>query len=317
MDYKTEIVDLLKSLRGEMSQIELNTLLNLPKNTVNKWENSKKSIKWHDFVEICKLKNKPLVPIVENILACKLDSLDDFELLDILIGKECLVSVAENSSISYNTVYNWFHKESRPTLQHIFLLFDQYTLAETESLLEDLKFNFFEDGLTDDDSYLRDLVYNNPRVLLLFSLLAMPKFKPFKMDQIDEIAKLLSVPKFYLEEKLNYLIAKGAIIKEKERYLLSKKDLSLGFDRAKFINLTTYWFKETVRNMFESDRKKKNQKGGSLLGFAMYNFDDKSLKLAEDLSKKYFVELKRIAVESGPGSNVRAGMFSFYNPIGN
>jgi len=317
VDYKLEIVDLLKVLRGDMSQVELTTLLKLPKNTVNKWKNNKKSIKWHDFVELCHEKNLSLKSLLEEMLVCELETLEHMDILNTLIGKECLLEVSENSGIGHSTLYNWFNKDSRPTLEHVLILFDHYTAFSSSFFIEQIVSLANKEEPLEDESYLRDIIYNNPRVLLLFKLLEMPEFSPFKLDQVDELAKLASVPKFYIEEKINFLLSKGNILKDGVNYQLRRRSLPLGTNRTKFINLTNYWFKEAIRMTLNSKRKSNCAKSTSILSFAMYNFDDEALRKADELTVKYTIDLKRIATESESGENTRMVTVSFWNPLGN
>jgi len=310
-----KIPQLIKNIRGNDSQAELTDQLNLAKNTVNKWENNKKSIKWNNFVNLCLIKNIPLKKILNKVLSNELNSLHYSDILFYLFGQEDLTIVSTKSGISYNTIYNWTHKEVEPSLNHLLTLFDHYTIFGTSLFFDGIS-DHYEDKLCLDNEYpTRSLIYNNPRSLLLIKVLELSKFKLFSYDQFEEIAKITSLPLYEIKEKIKFLIENNLVIKIGDKLQFVRHENSLAANRNKFIQIVRFWFKESIRLLSDNLSKNKTLKNSSVLSFGMYNFDDKTIDEANELTRKYILDLKNISFKSDDTKHCRAAIISLNNPI--
>lgn len=314
-DFSKEIKDLIKLIRGEISQQDLELELELPKNAVNKWENGKQKIKWISFVELCEVKKINLEEILNSTIIVEAESIAPLKVVYHLIGDRSLKDVSKECGISYNTIYNWIKKDVPPLFEHVLSLIDTYSLNKSSYFLDEFDHRLSISSSNKETLRTTDLIYNSPKVILLLNLLELPKFTPLYNSHFQELTQLMSIPLFHLEEMISSLVKTGELEIEGDNYHLRPRHSNLAYDIRKFIHLVNFWFKESVRYLVNKIGQKDDSPEASFLSFSVYNYDDENIKLVKEISVEYSLQLRKLSANSINKKHTRMITLGCYNPI--
>ncbi|OUR95449.1 hypothetical protein A9Q84_16585 [Halobacteriovorax marinus] len=313
--YAKEIISLVKLIRASSSQQELANLLKLPINTINKWENGQQKIKWNNFIALCELQNINLAEFLGLTLIHNSGTFEPLKLVKHLIGDKSLMVISTECDISYNTVYNWDAKGVSPNLEHVLALIDVYSLNKGSFLLEALRSELDSESKDESILSIELLIYNSPKVLLLLALLETPQYTPLEKVHFKELAKLLSVPLYQLDEMIEAIVKSGRLVKFENRYSLKIIYTNLSTDLIKYGHLVKYWFKDSLRIFLDRVSGKGKTAEASFISFGIYNFDDESLVKVKELSMEFSLQLRKLSTDSNNAKNPRLITLVSHDPL--
>jgi transcriptional regulator with XRE-family HTH domain len=119
------ISELLKLMRGENTQQELNQQFGFNFNQIYRWESNVTKISWQEFVKLCqyckKDLNRALTHISKNVLAA--NPLDLAKFFEGLMGNMTLIEFSEKINVPRKSLSKWIKGESEPPLEDMFAIF--------------------------------------------------------------------------------------------------------------------------------------------------------------------------------------------------
>jgi len=301
------VVQLLKCLRGKVSQTELNTALGLPINTVNKWENSKKNIKWNEFLKLCEWRQVDLASILDRRVRYRWGLSSHQGLLKHLTQGDSITSIANECGLSYNIVYGWFHKERSPLLVHFLRILKQYSSTSYTHFYNEIYELCGEDNIHKD---ARSLIYSQPRSILLLELLELKKYVHAVESDLEQISNISKIPAFQIKSLLEEFLAIGYLKKINNFITTRKESIFLATQKREFVLLVKYWFQDLIRKSFLC-----KEKNSTFLSFGVYRFKDENLDELRKLTYNYLQSIEKIAESDELADEVRVITLSLYDPI--
>lgn len=122
-DYDLMAINILRKLRGQMTQKQLSQILGFQFNQIGKWEAGVTGIRWRDFVKVCQVLKIPLAESFQKMFCQK--SITDLNANTIvglvvrLYGISKIPSHLKNAGFNKNTVDRWNSGETEPKFSDI------------------------------------------------------------------------------------------------------------------------------------------------------------------------------------------------------
>lgn len=246
--------ELVKTIRGRKSQIQLSQKLGFGGNQVYRWESGLRKISWLDFVALAKTCKCPLADSLDRLFKYNGKLSDTTRLTQFLVGDAKIVKVSQETMISRFAISKWLKGVSSPSLEEIILLIHhcQHALFE---FLDDLVGMENVPSLRDEYAKRKaekNLYYNNPVIDAVLCCLELKTYKKLKAHRDGFIATALGIS---IEEErlaLSGLLAVDAIVTEAGKYKLSSNRPDLRGDFEGERQIRRYWYERAVRVINEA-----------------------------------------------------------------
>jgi len=243
--YQSIQTDLLKALRGRLSQSHFSKKLGFHSNKIHRWETGQTVLSWSDFCDLCHALKLPLVEACRISFCYDGPVTDTKALLALLLGERKLSELAEQMKVSRSLISRWRSGKVEPSfiqmIQIIHMGFSSLPefiarlmpIEKAPSLLAELAREREE----------KELHYRYPWIAALLLLIRTVEYDRLPAHQEGFLSKKLGIT---LEEErrlVEKLLSIGAIHKEKGReiYEPSARSLNVSGDEEGNRRIREYW----------------------------------------------------------------------------
>ncbi|MBX7230629.1 MAG: helix-turn-helix transcriptional regulator [Bdellovibrionales bacterium] len=202
MTYETIQTKIIRTIRGQQSQVYLSKMLGFKSNRVHKWENCQRQIKWRDFVNLCERQNYPIEKIIRFCLKFVYEKFDPYSAAQILskflslYGLKNTKVLARRLHVHPSVVQRWLSGKVDPDLQSMLRIFDLANnfldLFVTKIISSDSLDQKQFENLSLDEFQLHFFSYF-PWALAINSALQTKEFFNFSDKKIPHLSKFLEV----------------------------------------------------------------------------------------------------------------------------
>lgn len=290
---------LIRSLRGQRKQKDLNSGLGVEYNLISMWENKKKKIALDDFVNYLEV----LVPNLSlNFLYDQMGTKNSYQFFNKIIQSKDLKLVLETLEVSRPTLKRWQKEESAPTLDQFLHLL--YLKGRIDDFLQKLHKIIDFDQLKEFGFLQRSsttIHYKYPwAIFLKHYIIALTARE--KLYKVGDIAASLNVPLKEEQEVLNEFKKLGLIhLDKKIAYAHLNTEVNFDYrssskDELRLNKSLKKYFMEFILNLLKSEENE----GETLpldipphltLGIFSLNLTDEELKELNDKISTLFNDL--------------------------
>ena len=253
IDYKKLTSELLKVLRGENSQSNINRKMNFGHNQMSRWESGKNQISWLDFMDLLDILNIDLKEAFYKYFHYTKDLRDYAAIIELTLGTLSVGQVSKDLQLARSTIYGWKNKERVPPVYQIFRMLN-YSNASLEAFIMVITQGKMLHSIEETHNYkssLNQLCLEYPMVVAVALCFDLVDYKKLDEHQTGFLAQKLDIDieeeEFYIE----LLEDNGFIWKEDGIYKIDTKHFTLQGNALEQMKLRTFWLEQA------SDRYRK------------------------------------------------------------
>jgi transcriptional regulator with XRE-family HTH domain len=297
MDYDKLAVQVLKAIRGKVSQNTLSEKLGFDFNQFYKWETERKVIYLKDFISICNCLLLDLMTAINRNLFLDIRKLNSHEIgytiLKIHSAKELLSSI----KVSASTLSRWTSGDGDIRLSLFFeiidLKFPGKLLPFLGGIVQLENIPLFADKVKDQEKYLHAFT-EQPLYSLIMIFLMIEDYQITNKSNSSYIASKLNVDESYAEELIKEMLQRNLVTKVDNKLvhnLLELEDFE-GSMNGKDRNL---YFLKYAAHYFQQ-----KQRPDSLTAFSnlLFTVSTESFKEIAELTRNYNINVRNIISKS-------------------
>ncbi len=285
---------ILVSLRGDLSQEQVNRRLGAHSNQVARWEAGRSQMDWHSFTEFCKAVKAPLSAMMKRHLFYEGDLLDQKAIVNFLSGFSSQKKVALILGLNPSRMSRIYSGKTMLELKMFFKLVDLSSYSLTE-FLADLTFPRTPPLIQKEQERIRNekkMHFDKPWIAALILYLRTKEYISLKQHSDKFLANKLGQMESEIKSVLNTLEEMKVIKMQDAKYVSQINHLSTGgsFDGAR--NIRKYWLEKFLEWM------KKSKPGSThYYGYKVFNIHKSSKKKLEDFFFRMHAELDVLVKE--------------------
>ncbi len=249
---------IIREIRGERSQEEINLALGLNFNQVHRWESGRKRILWSEFAQLCEICNIPLKESCEKLLRFYSPIHRGDLFLQLLIHHDDIETFAKQYDIGIQIVRRWRLGESELTLDGALkaLEFRTHSVVPLMSKLIDVsKIPVLMETHCYEKTRL-ELIYSHPAIAMLLTTLHLAEVRDAPYHDIALFQKYMNIDPSYLQFIIDLSLEKGLLEKREGRFYTPNLALSLRSNPEKILDFYRYWTERAVKT--QSQMKEEN-----------------------------------------------------------
>lgn len=240
--------DIVREIRGNRSQDELNSALNLKFNQVHRWETGRKRILWSEFAKLCEICKIPLKKTCENVLRfyAPLDRGDLF--FQIAVSQDDIQTFATRYNISIQVVRRWRLGDSELTLDGALraLEFRMHSIIPFLTNLMDIsKFSTLVKKSQKEHAQ-REVFYSHPAFAMLLTTLHLAEVRNAPQHDIPFLQKYLNIDSYYLRKLIDLGLEHELLKKDGERLTTPNLAFSLRANPERVLDFYHYWTERAI-----------------------------------------------------------------------
>ncbi len=285
---------ILVSLRGDLSQEQVNRRLGAHSNQAARWEAGRSQMDWDSFTKFCRAVKAPLNAVIKRHLFYGGDLLDQKAILNFLSGFSSQKKVASILGLTPSRMSRIFSGKTPLELKMVFKLVDSSSYSLTEFLAE-LTYPRTPPLIEEEQERIRNekkMHFEKPWIAALILYLRTKEYISLKEHSDKILASKLGKTESEIKSALNALVEVKVIKMQGAHYVSQIDHLSTGgsFDGAR--NIRKYWLEKFLAWMEKS-------KPGSThyYGYKVFNIHKSSKKKLEDFFFRMHAELDALVKE--------------------
>ncbi len=240
--------ELLKAVRGRMSQTQLSQRLGFPFNQVYRWESGSTRISWREFVRLAELRKTDVGRPLRSRQGYAGSVEDSAALVAHLIGNLPIRAVAARTGFSPYVIRSWKSKRTKLPLSAILVLLHEttHTLPEFVSALVPSEAVPSVSALAKLREEQRRFLADHPVAGVVLHFLALPEFasRPFALIKLARKLGMSAATSASLIEAM----VKAKILYATERgYQNACANLETSVDFASALKPRRYWLQKMLR----------------------------------------------------------------------
>ncbi|EQC52198.1 DUF4423 domain-containing protein [Bacteriovorax sp. DB6_IX] len=265
MDYKKIASEIIRAMRAELSQEQLNRKLNSSSNQVHRWEKGHTRVEWNDFLNISKALKLDINKLFysyyryENVT----NSIHNF--LNYLFAGQSIAKVSKKVNISESKLRRIMNSETSPTLDSILQILFSFDQMEAFALIHELTDGKPIPSLAEEKER-SDLIvksyHENPALGLILICLELPEYKSLSGHRDSWLSEITGIPIKEVNELLKLSEEVGLLIKDNGKYHAGKFKLSDRGDAQAMRRVRHYW---TALALKKQERKSAHDAFGSIV----------------------------------------------------
>lgn len=286
--YSEVRTDILRTLRGEHSQQDLSHDLGFGFNQVHKWESGTKRVLWPEFVELCKLKQIPVLENLQKVFCYQgEDPADSQELMFCLkqfFAHLSIDGLAKEMNVHPSMLRRWLGGRVVPDLDTILSI-----MGLRPSLLESFLTNMFPDRELSSlgDSMAR---YRNQKMMesqlpvapAIEAVFSTEDYIAQEKHSSGWVAQKIGASVDVVEAAIPIMLKAGTIERDGDKYAVTYRRIDMhGLDQKDMLKLACYWSLRAA-NRFAVERPQPPStdphKVANLLGYRIVPMSKESAK---------------------------------------
>lgn len=240
--------DLLVTLRGPLSQAQLNSRLGFKSNQIYRWESGQAVISWADFCRLCDAVSAPLADACREKFGFNGEPSDFVSLIRHLAGPRRPAELAHLFGVSSSVISRWKSGESEPSLEQVLFLMEQSAHSHFGFLLhltEGREFASIRKEL-EMQRRERELHYDRPWIAMLLLCLITEEYKALAAHDDDFVAKRIGVSTAQVRKAMKDLLGLECVSLNKKHYEPRLRRLNVIGDRQGEKRIREYWTKRCL-----------------------------------------------------------------------
>lgn len=249
--------ELLRAIRGNRSQNQLNHKLGYNFNRIAKWESGAQKIPWSNFVDLCLTCRVGLPAALKRTFLIKRHEIkNEQKVVKLIIGDSPLEDIAKNLKTSKYSISSLFTGKTSPKLNTILQLIN----SKSEGLL----YAFISELVDTKDiasiKHLRDsfeteinFFSKNPIAMGITHAMLTNGYKNLKKHKIGFIASLLNISVKEEQFLIKKLEENQIIINKNGKYILNEESGLFFIDTEGAI----YWSEQCVERLKDRNKRSK------------------------------------------------------------
>ncbi len=298
MCYEKLKIDLLKTIRGDKTQQQVNKKLGFDFNQVSRWETQQKRILWPEFVRYCELSNINITQSLKRVFTYH-DKPEDYKTLVRHLSADKKMSVMSNKTkISRYIIRRWMNNTYPPTLEEMFQVMEVY-----QSTL----INFIDDlvGVEHVKAFSRkqkayvaekNFIYKYPYFAAVALCLELKQYKRLKAHQKGFIAKRIGISQEEEEEVFKNAVKLGLLEFRKKKYYKPPENKRHLNTKGNFFGskcIKGYWLNKSIQKLEKMNEPKKED----YFSYFLFNTNETTYNLVLDEYIKFFKKIIDLVVQ--------------------
>ncbi len=247
MDYSELKLEVLRALRGPLTQMELSRRLGYNYNQVNKWETHRKQIKWTDFYDLCVELNIPLEDSLRSVfLLTEGNGREISTLLESLRRLDSLSSI-ENLASQLNchesVVRRWFSGIVCADLESVFAIMDlrsNFLCAFIAKIVDVSKIPCLEKTYT-HDIRLHEFDSQYPFAIVILLCFGLKEYKELPRHCDQFVSDRTGFPVVFVREIIHKMILIGRLKMKEGKYCHEMQEFNTNGNSKTLAHMNWYW----------------------------------------------------------------------------
>ncbi|MBT3983956.1 MAG: hypothetical protein HOE90_21550 [Bacteriovoracaceae bacterium] len=316
IDYKEFSRKLIKIMRGDLSQGQINEKLGKEFNIVHKWEAGKNRIHWLDFVELCTVLN---IELGRTLLYCFQFSADSKKPADIFnhfSGGKSPSVLARETGLSRTKIIRRKNGEE-VLLSEIFLMMNLYYPSRMWNFLQGLNLRG-SDPLIEQEllklSAASSVMKAIPASSLIFAYLGLGSYKHGGPHSNEKISADLGIPIEEVNMSLKLFEEKGTIEFNGSHFELIDEQLYLKDDIEGIKNTFKYLSERSLERITQDCESNWED---SYRFWMTLDLDEETYEKAKELSSEFLKSLCALTAQRDKDKSckTRALVFNLFEPV--
>lgn len=248
---------IVREIRGNRSQNELNNAFGLGFNQVHRWETGRKRILWREFARLCEICEIPLEAVCKNILRLQSAVYQSDLFLQNLITQDDIEAFSKRYGIGNQIVRRWRAGVSELTLEGALqaLEFRMHSVVPLLGNLLDISKLTELKHINETESARRELFYSHPAFAILLTTLHLDEVRNAPNHSIEFLKRFITIDSSYLRILLNLGVEKGILKNVGGRYECPNLAFSLRANSERVLDFYQYWTERAlqVQNDLQSE----------------------------------------------------------------
>lgn len=247
LNYKKVSIELLTSVRGEVSRSALARRLATGIENITRWESGSRRISWADFADVCEVVGKDLISTLKAILTYTGDVRDGCALARQLLGAARLTEVARDTGISRFTLMRWQQNKSEPSLAEILQIMHacQFIMLEFVAHLVDISTVPEAWQEYSRRRIRKEIYYQMPVAAAILCCLKLDDYKALPKHEEGFISRKIGISLEDEQVAIDKLLEVGKIVPRDGRYEAINEQLELTDSQA-FRSFSSYWLRRAA-----------------------------------------------------------------------
>ncbi len=278
MDFCRLQKQLIKAIRGNLTQKQLSLALNLRDTQVYLWESGRVGCYWDDFVQLCEVQNIPLKQQLSEFLDVPLATIKSDSVVKAIIGSNKPDILSQQIDVPKHTLYRWINGKSKPKLSDILHLLYKCTvvLIELVASLTDIQKISMLKTQYEQRKKERQFHYQYPLIGAVIRCLELTAYEKASNHSNTFIADHVGVTSKEVARLLKRAEAAGIVERNQEKFRIVNKALSTKGDHRGRQSILRYW----LQRQMESELLTSN---GTAASYIVLTTNEKTHKKIENL----------------------------------
>lgn len=261
MNFQQLQMELVRALRGTLSQQELSAKLGFRFNQVYRWESGQLNIRWKDFLSVCNCLTVDLKGSLEMFMDQSLNRLDAAFVIKSLKGMHSVDVLAKQLQRPKRVLNRWLLGQSEPYLKDVLQVF----YITTSSVLE---FSTVLAGQQPLPSFAKEIAqrkrerefhFRNPEFASLIRVFEFTEYEQLKTHSSAFIAGKINLKVADVNRLMDEALELGLIEKVKRKYKIVNKSLSTRGDLTGRKAILDYWMRRQIDGIQSMDALRQDQ----------------------------------------------------------
>lgn len=311
IDTKNLSCELVRALRGKLSQGQLNKKLNFETNQLHRWEKGHSRISWNEFTNLADVLDINLPHLFTSYFRFNDNHEDIPKFLKHLFAGQSVGRIGKKVGITEGKLRRIFKGDTEINLDDFLKILFSLDPMESMAFSHDLVGNQKLPSLVSEkkriDSFVKEY-YSNPDLGLLLVCLTLPGYKKLNFHRDSWLSEASGISITEVHRLLSLTLKTGLTNKEKGKYILSTFKMSDRGGRSDMLKVRKHWMARAIKKI---GKHSKRDAFGSLVFTTSNQARDKII--ARYL--RFFEELKEIVEEDKSEHEVSLVMnFHLFNP---
>ena len=296
---------LLRAIRGEKTQKEINDLFNFNFNQCSKWESGEKRILWTEFIHLLELLQLDIKPVFRAPIRYFGELSEYASLILYLSGGKKSAQIARDVGVSRDKVGRWLNGKQIPTLEEMLLVILTYystmlvIIIETIVNIQNVPVIY---GLYKEAYVFRDFLIKNPWVYPLSVALESKDYQKLENHKNGFLGEMIGINLEMEVSLLKKLQEFGLVAETNGKYKLLKPLIHFTMKYKNTLPLRRFFLEKGL----EYVENYPDQPAGCFMLYDVLLIPQDNLRQVIDLCFDFYNQVQKV-IETGesPKENLR------------
>lgn len=289
---------LLKTLRGTLSQENFARKLSLQSDQIIRWENSHAKISWEDFTLVCKRFDAGLAQALKTVLLYKSNDWTSTKILKHVWRDLSYPEIQEKTGFSKARISRLLNGKGKISLVDVFHIIESGSLPLDTFVSRILKGRDLPDVLLKNQKYnhsLLNMIYDRPWIGALLRTLEIAEYLQSPLSSVEYVAGFLNVPEQDVELAFSDLLSAKLIEPcDEGKFKPLNKNLLGQADRLGELKVRHYWTSKALRMLEHKMTANQGPGQPTVWAYQVLSISEEGKKEIEDCIVRCYREIDDI-----------------------